>query len=163
MSTEKDEQQQSTNRYLFFFTIAIGVIGGIFWSTVAFISYYFHFVAISPAIILTPFAGKWHNSWLGVFGSLVIYGGISILVSLVYYAMLRKRMSIWASLLFGFALSIIAIFILSAIYPKFQPLSRSSFDTLSTIVCLYVLYGVFIGTSISYEAQQVQYREVKNE
>jgi hypothetical protein len=136
--------------------VVIGLFGGIFWSLLAYLSYIFNFTDISPNLILKPWAlGDWKNRVLGQFIGIFVIGLISIGVALLYYAFLKKFQSIWIGAAFGIALWVIVFYVLNPIFPDIKTVGQLGRNTVITSICFYVLYGVFIGYSISFEANEI--------
>ena len=136
-------------------SIVTGLFGGIFWSSLAYLAYIFNFTEIRPNVILEPWAlGAWKQQWLGTVISIVVIGLFSIGAALVYYAVMRKLKSIWAGAAFGLALFFLVFYVLNPLFPGIKPFWDLSKDTLITSICFYVLYGVFVGYSISYEENE---------
>ncbi|MCA1030702.1 hypothetical protein LCL95_06540 [Bacillus timonensis] len=136
--------------------IVTGLFGGIFWSLLAYFSYIFSFTEISPNLVLQPWAvGDWKDGTLGQFIGISIIGLLSIGVALIYYAFLKKFQSIWAGIFFGVALWAIVFYVLNPIFPDLKSVAELERNTIITTICFYVLYGVFIGYSISFEASEM--------
>jgi hypothetical protein len=141
---------------------ATGFFGGLFWSLMGYIAYYFNFTDVGPAIVLNPIAlGDWKNEGLGQAISIIIIAIISIGIAILYNIMLQKVEKIWVSMLFGAALWGVVFYLLNPIFPGLEPVTKLGMNTIITTICLYILYGTFIGYSVSYDAnagsRQVQY------
>jgi hypothetical protein len=129
-----------------------GFVGGVIWSLVAYLSYFLQFTKIEPNILLEPFTvGNWKESWIGIVITIFVYGILSMGVAYFYYLVLKKLKSMWVGVFYGISLFLIVFFILNPIFPSMKPFFRLDSNTIITSVCIYVLYGVFIGYSISYE------------
>ncbi|KAB2338484.1 hypothetical protein F7731_02680 [Cytobacillus depressus] len=162
MSEEKHKDQQQDEKPMSFVSMVIvtGLIGGLFWSLLGYLAHLINLTEIHPNVILEPWAaGNWKNSGPGTFIAILLIGAVSIVVALIYYALLRRFPSIWVGILYGIGLFCIVFFVLNPIFPGISPIKELSRDTLITSICLYVLYGVFVGYSISYEEGEIQYRE----
>jgi len=140
--------------------VLTGLVGGILWSSIGYLLYVFHFTNVHPNVILEPWAlGEWKKQWLGTVISIVIIGIISIGVALIYYAVLKKATSIFVGIGYGIALFLLVFFVLNPIFPGIEPIGELNRNTIITSVCVYVLYGIFIGYSISYEFDELQLRK----
>jgi hypothetical protein len=143
-------------------TVITGLFGGIFWSALAYLAYVFHFTEIRPNVILEPWAlGKWKEQWLGTVISIIAIGLFSIGAALIYYAAMKKIKSIWAGAAFGLVLFFLVFYVLNPIFPGIKPFWDLSKNTIITSACFYILYGVFVGYSISYEQNEIQNKEKK--
>jgi hypothetical protein len=141
-------------------TAITGLFGGMFWSFLGYICYVFNFTEIPPNVIFDPIAvGDWKNGILSQYIAIAILGLISILVAFAYFATLRKFKELWVSLLFGLILWGIVFVILNPIFIKIDPVRELDLNTLVTTICLYALYGTFIGYSISFEETELRMQE----
>ncbi len=137
-----------------------GLFGGVFWGTIGFIAYYLSFTEIRPNVILIPWAlGNWKYGWIGTIISILLLGIISIGVAFVYSALLKRFNGIWAGLGYGIVLFLVVFFILNPLFPDIKPFFDLNRDTIITSICLYSVYGIFIGYSISYEYQLKKVQE----
>lgn len=162
----KKEHTQSDKPMSFISMVIItGLFGGILWSAIGLLAYLFSFTEVHPRVILEPWTiGEWKKGWLGTVISLAIIGVISIGVAFVYYAVLKKFKSIWIGIGYGAALFLLVFIVLNPIFPSIKPFGELGRNTIITTVCLYILYGVFIGYSISYEeSEQENSRKKHNE
>ncbi|OIJ16860.1 hypothetical protein BKP37_04155 [Anaerobacillus alkalilacustris] len=148
LEQNKREQQMSFNG-----TVAsIGFFGGLIWSLVGYFAFFFNFIRVGPALVLMPFAlGDWKNGYLGQLVGIALISFISIPISFLYRYILARFNSIWPGIGFGFVLWFIVFYFLNPIFPGLKPLVDLDLNSIITGICLYVLYGVFIGYSISYE------------
>lgn len=154
----KYEQEQHEKPLSFMAMVIItGFVGGMLWSFLAFIAWYFNFTEIHPRVILEPWAiGAWKKQWLGTVISIFLLGVISIGVAIMYYIALRRFRSIFISMGFGLVLLGLVLFVLNPIFPGIPPFRKMELNTLITTACFYVLYGTFIGYSISYEEHEMK-------
>ncbi|MBA4535787.1 hypothetical protein H1Z61_01205 [Bacillus aquiflavi] len=155
------EQNQREDKMSFIGkTIVTGFIAGVFWSSIGQICYGLNLTEVSTNMILEPWAvGAWKNSWLGIVISILLIGFLSIGVALLYYVFLKKIKSMWAGIGYGVALFFLVFLILNPIFPEVEPLRKLEKNSIITLVCLYILYGVFIGYSISYEENEFHSKE----
>ncbi len=136
-------------------SIVTGFVGGVFWSALAYLAYILNFTEISPNLILQPFAlADWKDGVLGNIISIIIIGLISIGAALVYYAVLKRFDGMWLGIVYGGALWGLVFFILNPIFPNVETVLELSRGTIVTTLCLYILYGVFIGYSISFDYKE---------
>jgi Conserved membrane protein YqhR len=157
------EQNQSEKPMSFMgMVILTGFIGGLLWSSIAYLCYYFSFTKLEPNIIFEPWAaGDWRERWIGIILSILAYGIISIGVALVYYGVLRKFKSMWVGAGYGIVLFFTVFLLLKPLFPSIKSFTAIDYHTLITSLCIYILYGVFIGFSISYEENELRHQEQK--
>ncbi|RDU35141.1 hypothetical protein DRW41_19540 [Neobacillus piezotolerans] len=129
-----------------------GLWGGLIWSFIGQIGYYFHFTKIAPRVVLGPWAlGSWKNGWLGTLVAIVLIGIVSIGASFIYAALLKKRDGLLSGIIYGVLLFLLIFFLLNPMFPGISPFGAIDKNTLVTSICLFILYGVFIGYSISWD------------
>lgn len=152
------EQNKREDRMSFLAKVIVtGFVGGVFWSSIGLLAYVFNFTKISPTIIIQSWVqGSWHKNWQGMVISVLLIGIISIGVAFIYYGLFRKVDSMWGGVIFGIGLFFIVIFLLHPLFPSLGPIKKLSLNTIVTTVCLYILYGLFVGYSISYEENEFQ-------
>ncbi|QWC21637.1 hypothetical protein KJK41_15075 [Bacillus haikouensis] len=157
------EQNQSEKPMSFIGMVMLtGFIGGLIWSSIAYLCYYFSFTKLEPNIIFEPWAvGDWRERWIGIILSILAYGIISIGVALVYYGALRKFKSMWVGAGYGIVLFFTVFLLLRPLFPSIKSFAAIDYHTLITSLCIYILYGVFIGYSISYEENELRHEEQK--
>ena len=144
-------------------SIITGFFGGVFWGAVGLMAYYFNFTKIRPNNILEPWAvGDWKTSWIGTVISLLLIGVLGIVAALLYYFTLKKFQNIWVSFGYGIVLFAIVFFLLNPLFPNLDPITELDRNTIITMLCLYVLFGVFVGYSISYEYNEKIEEKRKN-
>jgi len=138
-----------------------GLFGGLFWGTLGFLAYYFNFTEVRPNVILLPLLNAhWKYGWAGTVISIIIMGIVSVGAAFIYYLLLRKLNSIWTGIGYGIVMFLLVFFILNPIlFPNVKAIFDLSRDTIITSVCLYILYGVFIGYSINYEYENKKSQE----
>jgi hypothetical protein len=144
-------------------TAITGLFGGILWSLLGYLAYIFSFTKIPPNVILEPWTiGDWKSGVLGQFIAIFLLGLISILVAFGYMATLKKFDKLWIGILFGLILWGIVFFVLNPIFPGISPIRELDLNTIVTTLCLFILYGTFIGYSISFEAAQLIVKKEPN-
>lgn len=152
----KLEQNQHAKPMSLTTTSAItGFIGGVFWGAISYIAYYFNFTEIRPSTVLEPWAvGEWKTGWIGVIISLIVLGVLGVVAAFLYYFTLKKFLKMWVSLAYGTVLFLVVFIILNPLFPGFNPITKLDRNTILTTFCLYLLFGMFVGYSISYEYQE---------
>jgi Conserved membrane protein YqhR len=153
MSDSRLEQdKQETQSSFMSRVVGVGFFGGLLWSAFGFIAYYLNFSKVGPALVLAPWAlGKWKSQWIGQLISILIIALLSILVAIAYRYAFAKIKSMLAGILYGVALWAIVFYLLHPIFPGLEPMNTIGRNTITTTLCIYILYGVFVGYSISFE------------
>jgi hypothetical protein len=137
--------------------VVIGLVGGILWSFIAYLASIVNLTEISPNLILQPWTlGAWKDKTLGNFISILLIGVISIVAALIYFAALKRFKSILVGMVYGVALWAIVFYLLNPVFPNLKTVKELEMNTVITTLCLYILYGVFVGYSISFEAAELE-------
>lgn len=135
--------------------ILIGFFGGLLSSLLGLFSFYFHFMAFGPALILMPWAlGEWKTTYIGQSVGVAVIAVVSILIAFIYKWLFQKVNSMWAGVGFGATLWVIVFYICNPFIPGLKSVQQMGINSLVTSFSLFILYGLFIGYSISYEYQQ---------
>ncbi|MFZ4452127.1 YqhR family membrane protein [Salibacterium aidingense] len=138
----------------------IGFFGGLIWSCVGYAAFSLNFTKWGPAMAVLPWAlPEWKETYLGHLTGIVMIALLSILAAYLYRVLFQKWESIWLGAGFGIFLWVVVFYFLHPIFPGKEPISSMSRTDLTTTLCLYLVYGVFIGYSISYEYKEMQRQE----
>ncbi|RWZ60887.1 hypothetical protein EQV77_02080 [Halobacillus fulvus] len=156
MDKPKQQNQVEPRQSVLTKSLGIGFASGIIWSFFGAIAYYFHFAEVSAASFL--FRSYWQTSWTGTWLAellaIVVVGIVSLGTALIYYMTFKRMNGIWPGLLFGTLLWVLVFWLLNPLFPAIPSFMELSSDTWVTTGCLFILYGVFIGYSISYEFRE---------
>ena len=160
MSRDKKKLQQNQQEEfhsLFGRSLQIGFIGGLICSMFGLFLAYFNFTKVGPTsfMLRSWLDAKWTEEWLGNVISIIMIGVLSIVVAIIYYGLLKKMHSMWVGAIFGIVLWVIVFFLLQPIYPNIPPLEEIGKNTIVSTLCLFILYGTFIGYSISYDYNDI--------
>ncbi len=151
LEQNKKEKQQSFAKKV----VIIGLFGGIFWSLVWYFFHIFSFSQVGPNYLLLPFAfGDWKNGVWGQFAGILAIGIISILLALLYGAFLKNFQGMIPGIIFGAAVWAVLFLGISSFIPSLEGMKELTKETMVTTICIYILYGVFIAYSVSYEASE---------
>lgn len=135
--------------------VSVGFFGGLVWGFVGYVAYYLNLSKVGPALIWAPWAlGKWKSQWLGQLLGVAAISLLSILIAIGYRYLFSKIKSMVAGIVFGIALWAIVFYLLHPIFPNLEPMNEIGRNTIATTLCLYIMYGVFVGYSISFEYQE---------
>lgn len=133
----------------------IGLFGGLIWSLVGYFAFYFNFMRVGPALVLMPFAfGEWKDTYIGQLVGIGVISLLSIAIAFLYKIIFQKVFNMWAGIFFGFLLWIIVFHFLNPLLPGLKSVQNLDSNTVITSLCLYILYGAFIGYSISYQYKE---------
>lgn len=142
-------------------SLLTGFIGGLLWSGLGVAAYYFNFSMVAPRtyVLRSWLTAEWTDTWLGNIISILIVGAISVLVAFLYYGLFKKVNSMWMGVAFGIILWAILFFVLHPIFPNVAPITNIDQNTVVTTLSLFILYGTFVGYSISYDYNDMVLKE----
>lgn len=142
------------------FAIYIGFFAGFIWGGLKMIEHYFHFTSLSPGFLLEPFfLHSFLSAWPGYLLGWVAFTAMSIVAALLYGLLLAKAKGAWFGLAYGaawWAVIYLGVGPLSGMMPW---INRMDLNTISTDACLFLMWGIFIGYSISFEFTDERSRE----
>ncbi|WP_017472293.1 YqhR family membrane protein [Amphibacillus jilinensis] len=130
-----------------------GLFAGLLWGSVAAVASFFNFTKVTPyTLIFTPWTNEqWGSRWFSEMISILVISIISIFIAFVYYLFLRRLTGITPGILFGLAIWLVIFLVFSNWLPAIPRLAELDQHTLVTTLCIMIMYGVFIGYTISYD------------
>lgn len=154
LEQNKTEKQYTTNGRV----ALIGFWGGLIWSLLGYLFYALNFTIYGPSLILQPWA-LGEDLKEGVSGQ--IWGIVaiciaSIILAFAYKFTLGRIKSMWVSVGFGLALWVLVFYVFQPFIPGMKPVMELGRNTVSTTLSLYVLFGLFVGYSISFDMGTVE-------
>ncbi|WP_413379783.1 YqhR family membrane protein [Alkalihalobacillus sp. 1P02AB] len=148
LEQNEQEKQMSFNTKV----VVIGLFGGLIWASIWYFSFFFNFIRVGPALILMPWAlADWKDTYIGQLVGIVVIMILSIGIAFFYKVTLQRMKSLWAGVGFGVLLWVLLFYILNPLFPGLKTVQNLDSNTIVTSLCLFALYGLFIGYSISYE------------
>ncbi|WP_010093217.1 YqhR family membrane protein [Ornithinibacillus scapharcae] len=154
MEEKKLEQNKQEDSSTFLGrSMLTGFIGGILASLLGLFMYYFNFIEVSPKsyVIRSWTTAPWTDTWLGNVVTILFIGLLSIGVALLYYGIFKKIYSLWMGVAYGILLWAIVFFVLQPIFSNVPSVPEMEINSIVSSICLYILYGTFIGYSISFD------------
>lgn len=136
--------------------VVIGFWGGLIMSAIGYFAYLLNFTTFGPALVLAPLAlGSWKTETTGQIVGIFVVALLSILTALVYKFALARWYTMWVGVVYGAVIWFIVFYVLNSIFPSLEPFDEFNTNTLVTTMCLYILYGLFIGYSICFDYHQL--------
>lgn len=159
---EEDKQgsrgKPLTNRWMY--ALYIGFFAGLIWGTFKILLYLIKFTKVIPAFLAEPFfKNDFLKSWNGHFIGLLFFIVFSISAALLYTVLFLKWKGPWIGLAYGMAWWAVLYLLIGPVSGMVKPVNRLDANSLITDMCLFALWGVFIGFSISYEFTDERVRE----
>ncbi|RYL92339.1 hypothetical protein EWI07_09900 [Sporolactobacillus sp. THM7-4] len=129
----------------------IGFFGGLIWSLTGLVCNLLNFTSIGPSLVFSPFTqASWKNHPGGQLLAIFVISVLSVPIALVYQLILGRIKFIWTGIVYGIVMWLIVFFVFQPWIPGLPYLTRLGLNNLITTLCLYVLYGLFIGYSITF-------------
>jgi len=150
---ELEQNQREKPVPVFSKSLVIGFAGGILWSFVGAIAYVLNFSSVSAAtfVLRSWIQTDWTSGWLGELIGILAVGLLSLGTAIVYFSLLKKAKGIAPAILFGVALWFIIFYLFNPVFAAVPEFYDFDSNTVVTTLCLFILYGTFVGYSISYE------------
>lgn len=147
-----------TNPWLF--SIKIGFFAGLLWGITRWLFYEMNFTKELPGIMGDPFfrSAFLKTGW-GTTVGIGCYIIFSILATFLYKIMLGKLRGPWPGVGYGLVWWAIIFIIIGPLLRISQPITKAGWNTLSSELCIFLLWGLFIGYSIAFEFTDEASRE----
>lgn len=151
-NNQNNQSNQSINQKKLRMGLSIGLASGIIWGAISLAAYYLQFTDIGPSIYAKPLLNpdyvlKWQGHLIG----LLFYIFFSIIVSLIYAFLLSRFNSPWVGIFYGAALWGFVFIVLNPLFNLTKKITELGINTISVMLCIYILAGLFIGYSLSVE------------
>jgi hypothetical protein len=154
----KDNGPSPTKPVLF--SLKIGFFAGVIWGLVRWLATGLNFTEVTQAFLLDPFVPRkvlggfyWQASgWL-------MFIAMSMLAAWVYLLLLGRLQGHWPGLLFGATWWGVFYVLAGPAIGAVPPLSTIGWNSMTTDLCLFLMWGLFIGYSIAFELHDEAERE----
>lgn len=158
MAIIQDQTAIHTNPWKF--AIITGFFAGLIWGAVKIVFYYLGFTKVLPAFLVEPFFLRgFMHSWSGHLVGWLFFTLLSIFASLLYTAFLRKANGPWPGILYGLAWWAILYLFVGPITGMMKWIYQLDINSILTDACLFTLWGIFIGYTITVEFTDERIRE----
>ncbi|WP_084688879.1 YqhR family membrane protein [Sporolactobacillus inulinus] len=136
-------------------TAVTGLFGGLFWGLIGFLCYLLNFSKVGPSLIFAMFP-YWtgRNSVYGQLLAVAAMSLLSVLIAELYLFTFSRIKSMWFSVSFGILLWFIVFFLFQPFLQGLPEPARLGWNTTTTTLCLFALYGLFVGYSISFDFEE---------
>lgn len=133
------------------FAFQIGFFTGLFWGAIRVAFYYLDFTTIVPGFLIEPFyRHAYLETYRGWIAGWIVFTAFSIVTAFIYTLLFRKIKGPWPGLLYGAAWWAIIFFggPFLGLVPRWTAWSTT---TWTSELCLFILWGLFQGYTISEE------------
>lgn len=142
------------------FAAFIGIYAGLIWGGLRYIQHYFQLTSVSPAFLLKPFLrSRILGTWYGSLSGWLTFVALSVVAALIYAAMLRKRKGPWWGIGYGVVWWMALYLLIGPAAGMMRRIGVLEWNSAITDFCLFAVWGLFIGYSISYEFTDERLRE----
>ncbi|PKR78971.1 hypothetical protein CEY16_04240 [Halalkalibacillus sediminis] len=131
-----------------------GVIAGLLFGSLSTLGYYLSFSEVSHAsfIVRSYFTEPWTQDFIAELVSLGVVAIISLLPAVIYYFTMRNLHGIFPGVFMGALLWVLFFVLLPPFFSAVPSIQNMNSDTIATTFCQFILYGTFIGFTITYES-----------
>jgi len=147
-----------SNRWLF--SLNIGFFAGLIWGAVKMLEHYLHFTSLPPGFLVEHFYKRsFLNSFEGYMVGWVTFIVFSIFASLLYTAFFAKATGPWPGVAYGAVWWGLIFLLIGPITGMMNWIAYLDWNTIITEVCLFIVWGLFIGYSLALEFNDERERE----
>ncbi|RXT13766.1 YqhR family membrane protein [Ammoniphilus sp. CFH 90114] len=149
----KEESMQDVKMRKIKAAMIIGGIGGAFWTMLGYVAYFMNFTKVGPSLFVTPFfQPELVDRPLAQFTGVGFATVLSILVALAYVFTLARFYSPWIGIGLGVGGFGFFYYVLNPLIGfTNKPIHVLGMNTFTTELCLFILWGLFVGFSLSTE------------
>lgn len=155
---QKQQEQQKTNKWSF--ALYIGLFGGLLWGALKMGQHYLKYTNLSPGFLIEPFFK--HSYLSSLSGYLLGWGAFiafSIVAALIYALLFAKAKGPWVGVGYGIGWWTAIYLLIGPITGMTKWIVFMDWNTIITDLCLFTVWGLFIGYSISFEFTDESVRE----
>ncbi|MEK3723856.1 YqhR family membrane protein [Paenibacillus sp. FSL H8-0034] len=154
------EQAAARSSNKWFFSLYIGFYAGLIWGAVKMAESLFHFSNLSPGFMVEPFfKSSFLVTWQGYLLGWCVFIVFSIAASMLYALIFAKSAGPWAGLGYGAIWWGLIFLLIGPITGMMNWIAYLDLKTILTELCLFILWGLFIGYSIAFEFNDERERE----
>jgi hypothetical protein len=147
-----------TNPWIF--ALVIGFWAGVIWGLLRMFQVYFQFTKVPVYFLIKPWGTRtFLRSYYGTLSGLLTFIVLSIIAAFVYTLVFRKMKGPWIGLGYG-AIWWLVLFVWIGPWTGMTlAIGRQDWTSVITDFCLFLVWGLFIGYSISFEFTDERQRE----
>lgn len=150
--------QHHTNPWMY--SIKIGFFAGLIWGTIRWLFYEMKFTIESPGFAVYPFfQPAFLKSGWGYIVGICSFILVSIVAAVLYKIVLGRFRGPWPGVGYGLVWWAIIFIGIGPLFGMTKSITTAGWNTLYTELCVFLLWGVFIGYSIAFEFTDEASRE----
>lgn len=154
----KNKEKRATRPLTF--SLYIGFYAGVLLGALKLLEFAMRYTGIVPGFLLEPFfRHAFLVTWQGLALGYASFIGLSLIAAVVYGLFMRKARGPWPGIGYGLAWWVLLYLLvgpLTGMTPAITQLDRNSFVS---DLCLFAVWGLFIGYSITVEFTDERQRE----
>ncbi|SFF01844.1 Conserved membrane protein YqhR [Paenibacillus catalpae] len=152
------EGEHQTNPWMF--SSMIGFFAGLVWGVIRWLFYELKFTTELPGLLVDPFfKSSYLKTGWGIVIGIASYIVFSILASLLYKVLLGKLKGPWPGVFYGLGWWAVIFLLLGPALGISRQITVAGWNTLFSELCIFLLWGLFIGYSIAFEFTDEASRE----
>ncbi|WP_166239130.1 YqhR family membrane protein [Paenibacillus turpanensis] len=156
----KKQTQTVRHTNKFGFALQLGVYAGLIWGAIKMISYFLNFSQVLPGYMAEPFfTHDFIAGWGGHFVGWLFFIVFSLVASFIYTYALSKLKGPWFGIAYGAAWFFLIYLLVGPLTGMMPWIGNMSWDTYIVDLCIYLLWGIFIGYTASLEYTDERQRE----
>lgn len=142
------------------YALELGFFAGLLWGLLRWLFYTLHFTIVAPGFLAEPFfKHSFMNTMAGHLVGLLFFIGLSVIASLVYTLMFRRLNGPVPGIVYGLVWWAILFVLTGPKLGMMNPPYRLTWNSLYTEICVFLLWGLFIGYTVAVEYTDERMRE----
>lgn len=145
------------------YALYIGFFAGMIWGGLKIIEFAMRFTQIVPGFLLEPFMKhSFLISWQGILTGWFSFIALSLAASILYMLLFRKLAGPWCGIGYGLAWWTLLYLLVGPVTGMMPGVAQLDLSSFVADLCLFILWGMFIGYSIAVEYNNEWDREPAN-
>lgn len=142
------------------FALQLGFFAGLIWGMARMLFYYLQFTQTNVGFLLLPLLGEDFLAGTGgMLLGLLSFIVLSMVAAVIYTFTLRRMRGPWAGVLYGLVWFGLVYMAVGMLLGMVDPLGVISWNSLWTDGSVFILWGVFIGYTVSFEFTDERLRD----
>jgi len=156
--SDKQGSVMKTNRWLY--AIYIGFFAGFIWGALKIVEQYFKFTKITIGFLVEPFfRHDFLLTWQGMLIGWGFFALFSIVAAFLYMVTLWKQDGPWWGIAYGFVWWCVLYLLIGPTTGMVYWMKDQDLNSILSDFCLFLVWGLFIGYSITVEYNDERERE----
>ncbi|OBA05627.1 hypothetical protein A9P44_13035 [Paenibacillus polymyxa] len=142
------------------FALELGFFAGLLWGLIRWLFYSLHFTVVAPGFLAEPFfKHSFMNTMAGHLVGLLFFIALSVVASLVYTLILRSFNGPIPGIIYGLIWWVVLFVLTGPKLGMMNPPNRLTWNSIYTEICVFLLWGLFIGYTVAVEYTDERMRE----